>query len=42
MGSSRYFIANELADVPAGEVIDPDKVSGGVTIERTVAVDGAN
>ncbi|HYN08797.1 MAG TPA: hypothetical protein VES67_15560 [Vicinamibacterales bacterium] len=38
MGSSRYFIANELADIPAGERIDPETVTGGVALERTVTV----
>jgi hypothetical protein len=38
MGSSRYFIANELADLPAGEPVNPEAVTGGVTLERTVTV----
>jgi hypothetical protein len=40
MGSSRYFIPNELADVPAGDPVDPEAISGGVQLERTVTVGG--
>ena len=38
MGSSRYFIANELADVPPADQIDPATVTNGVDLERTVTV----
>jgi hypothetical protein len=40
LGSSRYFIPNELADVPAGDPVDPEAISGGVQLERTVTVGG--
>lgn len=40
MGSSRYFIDNELADPPLGDPIDPAALAAGVDIERTVRVTG--
>ena len=38
MGSSRYFVPNELADAPydADEVIDPQKLAVGLTRRRTI------
>jgi hypothetical protein len=39
MGSSRYFVPNELADVGPAEAIDPAHVVTGVTRDRTVVVD---
>jgi hypothetical protein len=39
MGSSRYFIANELTETPADRV-DPRAVTTGVDLERTVTVSG--
>jgi hypothetical protein len=38
MGSSRYFIASELADVPPADQIDPTTLTSGVDLERTVTV----
>jgi hypothetical protein len=38
MGSSRYFINNELADLPPADHVDPRAVVGGVELERIVEV----
>ncbi len=42
MGSSRYFIANELSDSPAAERIDPKAIVNGVALERSITVAGSN
>ena len=42
MGSSRYFIANELADSPPADRVDPAAVVHGVELERTVTVTGSH
>jgi len=39
MGSSRYFILNELSPSP-GEAVDPAAVVAGVTVDRTARVAG--
>jgi hypothetical protein len=39
MGSSRYFIANELADMRPADAIDPRAVVAGVTLARDITVD---
>ena len=41
MGSSRYFIANELAETPPADRVDPKAITSGVELERTVAVTGS-
>ena len=42
MGSSRYFIANELSESPAAERIDPKAIVNGVALERSITVAGSN
>jgi hypothetical protein len=39
MGSSRYFIANELTDMRPADAIDPRAVVAGVTLARDITVD---
>ena len=42
MGSSRYFIANELSESPAAERIDPKAIVNGVALERSITVAGSH
>jgi hypothetical protein len=42
MGSSRYFIASELAAMPDAERVDAAAVAAGVDLERTVTVAGGS
>jgi hypothetical protein len=40
MGSSRYFISNELTPVPSGEPVDTRAIVGGVDLDATVVISG--
>jgi hypothetical protein len=41
MGSSRYFIGNELADSPEADRVDPRAIVGGIGLERSMTVTGS-
>ena len=42
MGSSRDFIANELAGTPPADHLDPKAITSGVELQRTVVVTGGH